>query len=96
MEIKMFGERLVSGVVLLILAIGIVFTGGNVLYVTVTAISLIGLMELYRALKFHKTPLAYAGYVGSLLVDSVILLGREDLLLHILIGLMMLFLVIYL
>lgn len=91
----MFGERLVSGVVLLILAIGIVFTGGNVLYVTVTAISLIGLMELYRALKFHKTPLAYAGYVGSLFIDGVILLGREDLLLHILIGLMMLFLIIY-
>ncbi len=91
----MFGERLASGVVLLAITIFVVFTGGNILYATVTAISLVGLMELYRVLDFHKTPLAFAGYAGSLLIDGIILIGREELLLHVLIGLMMLFLAIY-
>lgn len=91
----MFGERLISSIVLMAIAIFVVFSGGNVLFATVTAISLIGLVELYRTLKFHKTPLAFIGYAGSLLIDVAILFGREDLLLHILVGIMMLFLSIY-
>lgn len=91
----MFGERLVSGIILLAITIFVVFTGGNILFATVTIISLIGLMELYRALGFHKTPLAFAGYAGSLLIDGVILVGREDLLLHVLISLLILTLTVY-
>ena len=81
----MFGERLISSIVLMAIALFVIFTGGNVLFATVTMISLIGLAELYRVLKFHKAPLAYAGYAGSLLIDGAILIEREDLILHLLI-----------
>lgn len=91
----MFKERLVSGAILLAITIFVVFTGGNILFGTVATISLIGLRELYQVLGFHNTLLGFAGYIGSLCIDGVILIGREDLLLHLLIGLMMILLTIY-
>ena len=53
----MFTTRLVSGIILVILALVLVTTGGGVLFAAVAAISLIGMFELYRVMKLEKTPL---------------------------------------
>ena len=51
----MFTTRLVSGIILVILALVLVTTGGGVLFAAVAAISLIGMFELYRVMKLEKT-----------------------------------------
>ena len=47
----MFVTRLISGIVLVIVAAASIILGGNVMFAVVAAISFIGLYELYRALR---------------------------------------------
>ena len=61
----MFTKRLISGIILVILAIIIVGRGGLLLYGTTVLISLIGLFELYRVLKIEKNPLGIIGYLTA-------------------------------
>ncbi len=58
----MFLPRLLSGIVMVILAIILIVCGGNVLLFSTLAISIIGMFELYRVLKIEKTPLAIVSY----------------------------------
>ena len=51
----MFKTRLLSGILLVIIALVTIISGGDVLFATVLLISLIGMMELYRILDLHKT-----------------------------------------
>ena len=44
----MFRTRLLSGIVLVALALLLIITGGDVLLVSMGIISLVGLFELYR------------------------------------------------
>ncbi len=59
----MFKTRLLSGIVLVILAIFLIMSGGNVLLLSTAIISWIGMYELYRVFKIEKTPLAYVADV---------------------------------
>ncbi|MCD7736412.1 MAG: phosphatidate cytidylyltransferase [Lachnospiraceae bacterium] len=64
----MFRTRLISGIVLVAIALVVIITGGPVLAATLLVISQVGLNELYRALKIEDqgiSPLAVAGYLGS-------------------------------
>ena len=61
----MFLTRLISGILLLAFTFVTMFFGGQVLLVTLFMISLLGLYELYKVMKFENTPLAYVGYVAS-------------------------------
>lgn len=62
----MFTKRLVSGIILVILAIIIVGKGGALLYGVTALISLIGLFELYRVLKIEKNAMGVVGYLTAL------------------------------
>ena len=64
----MFKTRLLSGIVLVAVALLTIISGGYVLFFTLLGISLIGMQELYKALKvrtdqFHA--LESAGYLGA-------------------------------
>lgn len=59
----MFVPRLLSGIVMVILAIVLILCGGNVLLFSTLVISTIGMFELYRVLKIEKTPLAICSYL---------------------------------
>lgn len=61
----MFGKRLISGIILVILAIIIVSTGGLPLYITTALISLIGLFELYRVMSIEHNILGATGYLTA-------------------------------
>lgn len=50
----MFRTRLISGIVLVLIALVVLISGGPVLAVTLFLISEIGLFELYRALKIQE------------------------------------------
>ena len=58
----MFRTRLISGIVLVVLALIFITSGGYVLWAASLALSLIGLMELYRVFGLHKTVLGFGGY----------------------------------
>lgn len=81
----MFIERLISGIVLLIIMIGSVVLGGNVLFALITGISLVGLMELYRVIDIHKTPLAILGYVATLAFDFCLYFNRNEFLIYVIV-----------
>ena len=62
----MFIQRLLSGIVLVLLAIAAICAGGNVLLGFITLLSLIGQFELYRVLKLEKSVLGLVGYLATI------------------------------
>ncbi|MGN0159517.1 MAG: phosphatidate cytidylyltransferase [Brotaphodocola sp.] len=61
----MFTKRLMSGIILVILAIIVLCRGGVFLYASMLLISLIGMFELYRVLKIEKKALGVVGYLTA-------------------------------
>ncbi|MGN0415137.1 MAG: phosphatidate cytidylyltransferase [Agathobacter sp.] len=61
----MFKTRLLSGIVLVILAILLIVSGGEVLLFSTLVISCIGMFELYRVFQVEKSLLALAGYLAA-------------------------------
>lgn len=74
----MFGVRLISGILLLLVTIVLVVTGGSVLLAVLGIISLIGQYELYRALKLEKSPLAIIGYLATAGYELLLFFGWAD------------------
>ncbi len=91
----MFTTRLISGVILLILAIFIAGYGGAVLFVTTGLISLIGLYELYRVLNIERTPLAFIGYGASVFYYGLLWIHAEEYVTLMAIGALMLLMSLY-
>lgn len=60
----MFKTRLISGIVLVIVALALIVTGGNVLLAGLTIISLIGVFELYRVFHIEKSMAGIVGYAA--------------------------------
>lgn len=61
----MFKTRLLSGIVLVALALILIITGGELLLVSAFVISCIGMYELYRVFAAEKSTLAAAGYLAA-------------------------------
>ena len=51
----MFKTRLISGIVLVALALALIITGGNILLTSTAVIALIGMFELYRIFHIERT-----------------------------------------
>lgn len=66
----MFKTRLLSGIVLVAVALLTIISGGYVLFFTLLGISLIGMQELYKAMKVRTdqfNALEIAGYLGAVI-----------------------------
>ena len=74
----MFKTRLLSGILLVIIALATIISGGYVLFGTLLVISLIGMSELYKILDVHKAPLGIAGYIMAILYYYCILKQTEQ------------------
>jgi len=74
---KKFWTRVTSGIMLVVLAIVIVGYGGQLLFASTLAISLIGLFELYRVLKMEKEPIGWVGYIASVLYYVLMWKGQS-------------------
>lgn len=72
---RKFWTRVVSGILLIAIAVFVVGIGGKVLFLTTLVISLIGLYELYRVLKMEWEPIAWVGYVASCLYYALMWKG---------------------
>ena len=67
----MFGTRLKTSIVLMAVTILMMVIGGLPLFLAVSLISLIGLMEFYRVMQIHDLPLAVFGYVLAVGFEAV-------------------------
>lgn len=74
----MFVERLISGIVLVALAIGAIWAGGNVLFAAIMLLSLIGQFELYRVIKMEKTVLGLLGYLATVGYGALLFFEQEQ------------------
>ena len=66
----MFKTRLISGIILVIIALATIISGSWILFFTLLAVSLIGMRELYKVMKIsdeHVTVLELVGYLGAVL-----------------------------
>ena len=87
----MFTTRLISGIILVILAVLVVSAGGNILFAVTTMISLIGLFEFYRVMGIEKNSLGWIGYGITLVYYGLLWLGKENhVVLMAILGLMLL------
>ena len=91
----MFTTRLISGIVLVILAVLVVGAGGNLLFAVTALISMIGLFELYRVLKIEKTSLAAIGYGAAVYYYVLLWMGWEKYVTLMAIGALMLLMAVY-
>ena len=74
----MFWIRLRSGIILVVLAVIFIVAGGTWLWGCLTVISMIGLYELYRVVKIHKTPLGAVGYISAFCYSLGLLFSSES------------------
>ena len=63
----MFKTRLLSGIVLVIVALALIITGNDILLAGVGIISLIGLYEIYRVFQMEKSIAGIMGYLAAVL-----------------------------
>lgn len=91
----MFKQRLISGVILVILTVITLYLGGNVTFGVIGIISLIGYFELMRVVKVEKTVLSLAGYLTICAYYGMILTKKEEYVMPLILGAMILFLAIY-
>lgn len=91
----MFKTRLASGIVLMAITIALMVYGGYPLFWVITAISLIGLYELYKAVGMEKTVPALAGYISSIVTDWLLLKNEYEYLLMWIIFTLMVFMACY-
>ena len=75
----MFKTRFLSGILLVLIALVTIISGGYILFATVLLISLIGMSELYKVLKVHNTLLGVVGYAACIVYYGMIRMGRADM-----------------
>ena len=72
----MFKTRLISGIVLVIVLIATVGTGGNVLFGLLAVVSLIGLTELYKVVEVQNKLLGVVGYLAAVAYYALLYTGN--------------------
>ncbi len=91
----MFRTRLASGIVLMAVTITLMVYGGYPLFWVITAVSLIGLYELYKAVGMERTVPALAGYISSIVTDLLLLKNEYEYLVMWIIFTLMVFMACY-
>ena len=93
----MFKTRLISGIVLVLVAMLLIIPNADVLLVGTLIISLIGMYELYRVFKVEKSVLAMPGYLVAILfyVNCKFQVLSNDMLLYMTFLILLLFIYVF-
>lgn len=91
----MFTTRLISGIVLVILAFILLMKGGTILFFASLAIALVGLFELYRVMKIEKELPGFIGYLAGLSYYGLLWFDGENYVTLLAIVTLMLLLTVY-
>ena len=91
----MFKERLISGIVLVILMAVILYAGGPVTLAALLFLSIVGLREFYRLYKLDTSILAGSGYLFAVIYYLVLYLCDEKYILPLILMFFMTVMTIY-
>ncbi len=91
----MFRTRLISGIVLVLLAMVVVPRGGALLYCVTAAISLIGMFELYRVMKIEREVPGLVGYAACLAYYGIVWFEGQQYVTLLAIAALMLLMTVY-
>ena len=91
----MFKQRLLSGILLVILVVVTLYYGGIVTLLVTGAVSLIGMYELLKVIGKERSALAVVAYSGAILYYFLLWLNLEQFILPLILLLLILFLFVY-
>lgn len=91
----MFKTRLLSGIVLVILVIGVLYLGGYVTAGAMLLLSLGGVFELLRIYKLHKSPIGIVTYIATIVYYALLVLDKNEFVMPLIIVLVLTVLGIY-
>lgn len=91
----MFKTRLLSGIVLVMIALITVITGQDLLFGVLLIISLIGMSELYKVVDVHKKLLGFTGYLAGIVYYVCIRFGSKEQIVPLIIGFLVLLMAVY-
>ncbi len=74
----MFKQRLISGIILVLIIAGTLYMGGDVTLFVMGVVSLIGMYELYRIYGIEKCGLSYMAYLMAILYYAMIGIGYRE------------------
>ncbi len=77
-KLSSFLKRLLSGIILLVIAFVVVPMGGLPLFLVTLAISLTAMFELYRVFGIEKRSLGYVGYCTALIYYLIVWFRAEE------------------
>ena len=73
----MFRTRLLSGILLMVIALVTLIRGGNLLFFVLLIISLIGMTELYKVFGIEKKPPGTVGYIAALVYYGLLYFEQQ-------------------
>lgn len=91
----MFKTRLLSGILLVLIALATIITGGDVLFATILMISFIGMTEIYRILEISGKALGIAGYLACVAYYVLLRFGLSEWIVMLLIAFLIVIMMIY-
>ena len=91
----MFKTRLLSGIVLVLLVIGVLYLGGYVTGVTVFLLSIGGILELLRIYKLHNTAIGYVTYVATAVYYAFLMFDLNQYIMPLMLGFILAVLSVY-
>ena len=91
----MFKTRLLSGILLVIIALITIISGGDVLFGTILLISMIGMTEIYKVLEIQKKELGIVGYLVAIGYFALIRFGFTEWITALGIGFLILIMAVY-
>ena len=91
----MFKTRLLSGILLVMIALVTIIAGGDVLFATILAISLVGMTEIYKILDINKKLLGFVGYLAAVAYFALLRFGFVDWITFLTIAFLLLILAVY-
>lgn len=91
----MFKTRLLSGILLIIIALATIISGGDVLFATLLMISFIGMTEIYRVLEISGTLLGGVGYVAAAVYYLLLRMNRTDMVVMLAIAFLIVLMMVY-
>ena len=91
----MFKTRLLSGILLVMIALVTIISGGDILFATILAISLIGMTEIYKILEVNNKILGGVGYVAAVAYFGLLRLGLTEWITFLTIAFLLVLLAVY-
>ena len=91
----MFKTRLLSGILLVLIALVTIISGGDVLFATLLMISFIGMTEIYRVLEISNKALGIAGYLAAVGYYALLRFEKQEWIVLLLIGFLIAIMLIY-